>query len=192
MYFTVVMECGKELTLCECQITEETVLTLRVGMIWTLHYSCVLVFACTLEHSIVSKYMGKCYLIILYIKEHMIFRFKTRSNLRIETWGTGRVGQCLWFPRSAKYQYSSNWAHFSLAWLTGMARFVRNTFLLVKSYSLPHNIRCQVASNLLTRVICGNVVLTQLHLLVLTYFAVLKIVKWRRENNQYAFSGWHS
>jgi len=138
-------------------------------MIWTLHYSCVLVFACTVEHSTVSRYIGKCYLIILYIKEHVIFRLKTRSILRIETWGTGRVGQCLWFPRSAKYQYTSNWAHFSLAWLTGMARLVRNTFLLVKSYTrtLLHNMRCQLASNLLARVICGDAVLTQLHLLVL-------------------------
>jgi hypothetical protein len=52
--------------------------------------------------------------------------------------------------------------------------------------------QCQLASYLLARVVCGVVVLTQLRLPVLYIFCCTKMAKRRRENNQYAFSGWYS
>ena len=60
-----------------------------------------------------------------------------------------------------------------------MARLARNTFLLVKSYTLPHDIRCQLASNLLVRVICSLVGLLrfQSH----SFLLYLRVEKYREE-----------
>jgi hypothetical protein len=41
-------------------------------MICKIHYTYAVVFSCKVGRFTVTGYMGKCYLIVLYIKEHIV------------------------------------------------------------------------------------------------------------------------